>query len=86
LFNNDDAVLNGTFSNIQFSKSKVSWTAGANYAFTDDVGAFLRYSRGNSFPQFDQLRDGLRLVQEIDTIEGGLNDLPADAGRIMARG
>ncbi len=72
LFNNGDAVLNGTFSNIEFSKSKVAWTAGANYDFTDDVGAFLRYSRGNSFPQFDQLRDGLRLVQEIDTIEGGL--------------
>lgn len=72
LFNNGDAVLNGTFSNIQFSKSRAAWTVGANYAFTDDFGAFLRYSRGNSFPQFDQLRDGLRLVQEIDTIEGGL--------------
>ncbi len=72
LFNNGDAVLNGTFSNIEFSKSRAAWTVGANYAFSDEFGTFLRYSRGNSFPQFDQLRDGLRLVQEIDTFEGGL--------------
>lgn len=72
LFNNGDAVLNGTFSNIEFSKSRAAWTVGANYAFTNEFGTFLRYSRGNSFPQFDQLRDGLRLVQEIDTFEGGL--------------
>lgn len=72
LYNNGDAVLNGTFSTISYTKEKAAWTIGANYAFTDDVGAFLRYSRGNSFPQFDQLRDGLRLVQEIDTYEGGL--------------
>lgn len=72
LFNNDDAVLNGTFSTIRYKRDKFAWTLGANYAFTDDVGVFARYSRGNSFPQFDQLRDGLRLVQEIDTYEVGL--------------
>jgi iron complex outermembrane recepter protein len=49
-----------------------AWTLGANYAFNDDVGVFARYSRGNSFPQFDQLRDGLRLTQKIDTYEVGL--------------
>jgi len=72
LYNNDDAVLNGTFSTINFGADKFAWTVGANYAFTDDIGVFARYSRGNSFPQFDQLRDGLRLVQEIDTYEGGV--------------
>lgn len=72
LYNNGDAVLNGTFSTLNFKKDKFAWTAGANYAFTDQLGVFLRYSRGNSFPQFDQLRDNLRLVQKIDTYEAGL--------------
>jgi iron complex outermembrane recepter protein len=72
LFNNSEAVLNGTFSNITFKKDAIAYTAGANYAFTNDVGVFVRISRGNSFPQFDQLRDGLRLTQKIDTYEGGL--------------
>lgn len=72
LFNNGDAVLNGTFSTITFKDDAFAYTVGANYAFTNDVGVFARYSRGNSFPQFDQLRDGLRLRQEIDTFEGGL--------------
>lgn len=83
LFNNGDAVLNGTFSNIDFKADRLAWTLGANYAFTDDLGVFLRYSRGNSFPQFDQLRDGLRLVQEIDTFEGGLK-ISEDAFDIYA--
>jgi iron complex outermembrane receptor protein len=33
---------------------------------------FARYSRGNSFPQFDNLREGLTNVAKIDTYEGGL--------------
>lgn len=72
LWNNGDAVLNGTFSTIDFEDEAPSWTVGANYAFTRDFGVFARYSRGNSFPQFDQLRDGLTLVQEIDTYEAGV--------------
>ena len=72
LFNNGDAVLNGTFSNIDFSDDAFAWTIGANYAFSDQLGLFARYSRGNSFPQFDNLRDGQSLTAKIDTFEVGL--------------
>jgi iron complex outermembrane receptor protein len=72
LYNNTDAVLNGTFANIHYAGSKASWTAGANYDFTNSIGAFARYSRGNSFPFFDDLRDGNTTSPKIDTYEGGL--------------
>lgn len=72
LFNNGSAVLNGTFSTITFRGNQFSWTAGANYAFTRQIGAFVRYSRGHTFPFFDNLRDGNTLTQQIDTYEGGL--------------
>lgn len=72
LFNNNSAVLNGTFSPIEYGDDAFSWTVGANYEFTRNVGSFLRYSRGNGFPFFDNLRSGLRLIQEIDSYELGL--------------
>jgi iron complex outermembrane receptor protein len=72
LYNNNSAVLNGTFSTLHYSGSKASWTAGANYDFTNSVGAFVRYSRGNSFPFFDSLRDGNTIAPKIDSYEGGV--------------
>lgn len=72
LYDNGSAVLDGTFSTIHYYGHKLSWTAGANYAFTPAFGAFVRYSRGHSFPFFDNLRDGNRLTQKVDTYEGGL--------------
>ena len=72
LYDNGSAVLDGTFSTIHYYGHKISWTAGANYAFTPAFGAFVRYSRGHSFPFFDNLRDGNRLTQKVDTYEGGL--------------
>jgi outer membrane receptor protein involved in Fe transport len=72
LWNNGSAVLNGTFSTIRFRGGEWSWTAGANYDITDDLGVFARYSRGNSFPFFDNLRDGIRTSPQVDTYEGGV--------------
>lgn len=72
LFNNGDAVLNGTFSTIQYGDDAISWTAGANYDFTPNFGAFARFSRGHVFPFFDNLRDGLREIQDVDSYELGL--------------
>lgn len=57
---------------IDYSEDEWSWTAGANYDFTSQIGVFLRYSRGNSFPQFDNLREGLFITAQVDTYEGGL--------------
>lgn len=72
LFNNNSAVLNGTFSTLTYDGDETSWTLGANYAFTPSLSAFGRYSRGHSFPFFDNLRDGLRQTQKVDSYEAGL--------------
>ncbi len=72
LFNNGTAVLNGTFSTIDYDGDAFAYTAGANYDFTRQVGLFARYSHGNSFPFFDNLRDGLRAISKVDTYEAGL--------------
>ncbi|QUT07110.1 TonB-dependent receptor [Sphingobium phenoxybenzoativorans] len=67
---------------INYKDSAWSWTAGANYDFSREIGVFARYSRGNSFPQFDNLREasavniadgtGLAAVAKVDTYEAGL--------------
>jgi outer membrane receptor protein involved in Fe transport len=72
LYNNGTAVLNGTFRDIRYRHGAWSWTAGANYDFTPEVGAFARYSVGRSFPQFDNLRENLTITARVETYEGGL--------------
>jgi outer membrane receptor protein involved in Fe transport len=72
LFNNTTTVANGTFRTVAFDESRWSWTAGANFDFTDEIGVFARYSKGRSFPQFDNLRDNLSIIASVDTYEGGL--------------
>ncbi|CAN5281712.1 TonB-dependent receptor [soil metagenome] len=71
LYNNSTAVL-GASRNLSYRDSKWSWTAGANYEFTRQIGVFARYSRGASFPQFDNLREDLTTIATVDTYEGGL--------------
>ena len=72
LYNNGTAVLNGTFSNLDYDKGAFAYTVGANYDFSRKIGVFARYSHGNSFPFFDNLRDGLRAISKVDTYEAGL--------------
>jgi outer membrane receptor protein involved in Fe transport len=71
LYNNVTPVL-GAAQNLSYRDSKWSWTAGANYEFTRQIGVFARYSRGTSFPQFDNLREGLTTIATVDTYEGGV--------------
>ncbi len=72
LYDNDDAVLDGSFSRIRYRNGAWSWTAGANYDLTRQVGAFLRYSRGRSFPFFDNLRDRIDVAPKVDSYEAGI--------------
>ncbi len=72
LFNNGTAVLNGTFSTIDYTGDEFSYTVGANYDISSDLGVFARYSRGHNFPFFDNLRSGVDLTQRVDTYEGGV--------------
>lgn len=72
LYDNGDAQLNGTFRTIRYRGDAWSWTGGVNYDLTRQVGAFIRYSRGNSFPFFDNLRDGIDVAPQVDSYEGGV--------------
>ena len=72
LYDNGNAVLNGTFNTLSYSKGSVSWTVGANYDFTSQVGAYVRYNRGNTNPFFDNLRDGIRISPKVDNYEAGI--------------
>ncbi|MEG8017895.1 TonB-dependent receptor [Sphingomonas sp. LR55] len=72
LYDNGDAQLNGTFRTIRYRGDAWSWTGGVNYDLTREIGAFVRYSRGNSFPFFDNLRDGIDVAPQVDSYEGGV--------------
>lgn len=72
LYDNGTAVLNGTFRNLAYSNGSFSYTAGLNYDFSQSVGAYVRYNRGNTNPFFDNLRDGIFISPKVDNFEGGL--------------
>ncbi|MCW4462724.1 TonB-dependent receptor [Sphingomonas sp. BT-65] len=71
LYDNAVNVLGGP-RQLHYADSAWSWTAGINYDITSQIGVFARYSRGNSFPMFDNLREGLTQIAEVETYEGGL--------------
>lgn len=81
LYDNSVTVL-GAPRSISYRNDAWSWTAGVNYDFSREIGLFARYSRGNSFPQFDNLREasainiadktGLAATAKVDTYEGGI--------------
>lgn len=50
-------ILTGTPNiNNDYDEQGTSWTIGANYAFTDDFGVFVRMNDGFRLPYFDDLR------------------------------
>ena len=81
LYDNTVSVL-GSPRSIRYRSHAWSWTAAVNYDLTRQIGVFARYSRGNSFPQFDNLRSatdldiadktGLAGTAKVDTYEGGV--------------
>ncbi|MDO7841823.1 TonB-dependent receptor [Sphingomonas immobilis] len=82
LYDNVSNVLGTTPQVINYGAEAWSWTVGANYDFSRNLGVFARYSRGNSFPQFDNLRGlsdsaiaahtGTAVTAKVDTYEGGV--------------
>ena len=55
-YNNNATILNGTFQRLNYHKTQVSWTVGADYAVTNHLNGFLRANSGALLPQFDDLR------------------------------
>ncbi|USI74891.1 TonB-dependent receptor [Sphingomonas morindae] len=64
-YNNGATYLNGTYGAARYAKTQVSWTAGADYAFTNQLNGFLRANQGALLPQFDDLRGNATALQNI---------------------
>ena len=63
---------------ISFDETETSWTAAANYRFTDTFGMFGRVNNGSKMPYFDDFRDnrdafasGNLLIQDVEQYELG---------------
>jgi outer membrane receptor protein involved in Fe transport len=61
-----------------FDETKTSWTAAANYLFTDEISGFARINNGYRMPYFDEFRDfydqytsGNDLIQSVNQYELG---------------
>lgn len=53
LYDRNVEVCDGTFQRIEYKKSHPTFTAGANYAFTDHMSAYARANTGGHFLDFD---------------------------------
>jgi hypothetical protein len=76
LYNNAVPVCNGTTAVTDYDENFTSWTAGANYSFTDSMSAYVRVNRGGHFLDFDNGIRGstaatLPPMQVIENYEGG---------------
>ncbi|MFQ5634053.1 MAG: TonB-dependent receptor [Gammaproteobacteria bacterium] len=68
-----------SFAVDNYDEDEFSWTAAANYAINENMGAFARINMGSKFPSFDDFRDnqgpfeqeGNDLIQDVDQYELG---------------
>ena len=51
---------------------EVAYTGAVNFALTDELGFFARYSEGFLWPHFDDIRAGSNTVDEVKQLEGGV--------------
>jgi outer membrane receptor protein involved in Fe transport len=75
LYDNTTPVCNGTWDYEHYKKTHPSFTAGANYRFSDHMSAYIRGNTGGHFDDFD---NGIRGVggnfapmQKIENMEAG---------------
>jgi len=75
----DEGLDGGIDLAVDYDESEVSWTAAANYRFTDSISSFARINSGSKMPYFDDFRDnrdaylsGNDLIQEVEQYELGL--------------
>lgn len=72
LYDNGDTVFAPGFAPVRYRGDAFSGTIGADYEQTEHAGVFARFSRGNIFPFFDNLRSGLTNIETVDSTEVGL--------------
>jgi len=63
LYDNDVQVCNGSYANTTYKKRAPTFTAGANYAFTEQMSAYVRANTGGHFLDFN---NGIRGVTNGD--------------------
>jgi outer membrane receptor protein involved in Fe transport len=63
---------------VDYDETEFSWTAAANWQFTDSMSTFARINSGSKMPYFDDFRDnrdayasGNDLIQEVEQYELG---------------
>ncbi|MEE2690755.1 MAG: TonB-dependent receptor [Pseudomonadota bacterium] len=56
----------------ELNGSEWAYTAAGNYDVTDDLGVFVRYTKGFLFPHFDEIREGRNQVDSVKQIEAGV--------------
>jgi hypothetical protein len=75
LYDNHVPLCDGTYSRFHYEKSHPSWTAGANYTFTDHMSAYVRANTGGHFLDFDNgirgATNGFPPMQKIRNYETG---------------
>ena len=74
-----DEDLDGIITkSVDYDETDLAWTAGANYALSDNSGVFVRINSGSKMPYFDDFRDnfdaysgGEDLIKEVSQFELG---------------
>lgn len=57
---------------VNLSGDEVATTAAVDYRINDQLGFFMRYSDGFSWPHFDSIRAGVQSVFGVEQLEGGI--------------
>ncbi len=75
IYDNNVEMCNGTYTRYRYKKSHPSWTAGANYAFTEHMSMYGRVNTGGHFLDFDNgirgADNGFAPMQKIRNYEMG---------------
>jgi outer membrane receptor protein involved in Fe transport len=62
-----------------------AYTGAVNWDFSDELGVFVRYTKGFLFPHFDDIRENKNTVDEVKQTEAGLK-WSTDAWNLYATG
>lgn len=52
--------------------SETAYTGAVNFDLREDLGFFVRYTKGFLFPHFDDIRENRNTVDEVKQLEGGV--------------
>jgi outer membrane receptor protein involved in Fe transport len=52
--------------------SETAYTGALNFDLNDELGFFVRYTKGFLFPHFDDIRENRNTVDEVKQLEGGV--------------